>query len=32
VKMLLKPVNLPRPLRGPLSRLLAHGARGLIFG
>jgi hypothetical protein len=32
VKMLLKPVNLPRPLRGPLSRLLVHGARGLIFG
>lgn len=32
VKMLLKPVGLPRPLRGPLSRLLVHGARGLIFG
>ena len=32
VKMLLKPVNLPRSLRGPLSRLLVHGARGLIFG
>lgn len=32
VKMLLKPVNLPRPLRRPLSRLLVHGARGLIFG
>jgi rubrerythrin len=32
VKMLLKPVDLPRPLRGPLSRLLVHGARGLIFG
>ena len=31
VKMLLTPVNLPRPLRGPLSRLLVHGARGLIF-
>lgn len=32
VKMLLKPVGLPRPLRAPLSRLLVHGARGLIFG
>ncbi|MBL8527577.1 MAG: ferritin-like domain-containing protein [Burkholderiales bacterium] len=32
VKMLLKPVGLPRSLRGPLSRLLVHGARGLIFG
>ncbi|MCU0972571.1 MAG: ferritin-like domain-containing protein [Burkholderiales bacterium] len=31
VKMLLTPVDLPRPLRGPLSRLLVHGARGLIF-
>ena len=32
VKMLLKPVNLPRRVRGPLVRLLVHGARGLIFG
>lgn len=32
VKMLLKPVGLPRPLHAPLSRLLVHGARGLIFG
>ena len=31
VKMLLKPVNLPHSLRGPLARLLVHGARGLIF-
>lgn len=32
VKMLLKPVNLPRRINGPLARLLVHGARGMIFG
>jgi hypothetical protein len=32
VKMLLKPIDLPRRLRKPLLRVLVHGARGLIFG
>jgi hypothetical protein len=32
VKMLLKPVDLPRALRAALWRVLVHGARGLIFG
>jgi hypothetical protein len=31
IRMLLKPANLPRPVRGPLTRLLVHGARGLMF-
>ncbi len=32
VKMLLKPVDLPHRIRAPLTRLLVHGARSLIFG
>jgi len=31
-RMLLRPVDLPRSVRGPLSRLLVQGARGLLFG
>ncbi|HQR52538.1 MAG TPA: ferritin-like domain-containing protein [Burkholderiales bacterium] len=31
VKMLLKPVGLPRRVRAPMLRLLVYGARGLIF-
>jgi hypothetical protein len=31
VKMLLKPVDLPHRLRGPLAGLMAHAARVLIF-
>jgi hypothetical protein len=32
VKMLLKPVDLPRPVERPLSRLAVRGVRTLVFG
>ena len=32
VKMLLKPVDLPRLVRAPLTRVFVFGARRLIFG
>jgi hypothetical protein len=32
IKMLLRPVDLPPRIRGPLSRVLVHGARTFIFG
>jgi len=32
IKMLLRPVNLPQRIRGPVSRLLVLGARTFIFG
>jgi hypothetical protein len=32
IKMLLRPVDLPRRIRGPISRVLVHGARSFIFG
>jgi hypothetical protein len=32
IKMLLKPVDLPRRFQGPVSWVLVRGARSLIFG